>query len=100
MSDFKKAINDVDAGIWYRKMKNLQALIADANVIEQQILKLQESKMPIYDEISSLRQTMVDECCHPLEFLLEQDDWVENDVTYKLVKCKFCERTLSIKPQS
>jgi hypothetical protein len=100
MQGFKKAINDADSGIWYRKLKNLQALVADANTIEQQILELQEQKMPIYDEIAQLRSTMVDECCHPLEFLLEQDNWEENGITYKLVKCKFCERTLSIKPNA
>ncbi len=73
---------------WNRKMDNMVRLLAELNPIEEQILELEAKKIPIFDEIQELRTQMVQDCIHPYEYLL-----IENNVA----KCKFCNRKLVIR---
>jgi predicted nucleic acid-binding Zn-ribbon protein len=72
---------------WNRKMDNMVRLLAEIKPIEDQIIDLQEKKIPIFDEIQRLRKEMVRDCVHPYEYLLVESD---------RVICKFCERKLSL----
>lgn len=72
---------------WNRKMDNMVALLAKLQPIEDQIIELQAQKMPIIDEVQKLRTVMVNECIHPYEYLVIQQDHV---------LCKFCGKRLSL----
>ena len=67
---------------WERKMSRMQRLLQKIQPIEEEIIKLQAKKVPIYDEIQSIREDMVRECIHPFDYLIEKDGYVY---------CKFCE---------
>lgn len=71
---------------WNRKMDNMVSLMARITPIEQQIIDLQAEKMPIFDEIQELRNMMVNECIHPHEYLVVEEDHVV---------CKFCNKKLN-----
>ena len=71
---------------WNRKMDNMVSLMAKLMPIEEQIIELQAQKNPIFDEIQELRNTMVNECTHPYEYLVVEEDHV---------RCKFCNKKLS-----
>lgn len=72
---------------WARKQQNLEKLIHEqVRPIEEQILDLQLKLRPMYDQIQSMRQEMVESCVHPYEMLVTHDD---------AVTCKFCGKTLS-----
>lgn len=72
---------------WNRKMDNMVKLLAEIRPIEEQIITLTEKKIPIFDEIQSLRKQMVQDCVHPYEYVLVEKDHA---------KCKFCERLISL----
>ena len=72
---------------WKRKMKNLQALVEKTQPISDEILELIMKRQPILDELQELRETMVNECIHPFEFLVVQDNHV---------LCKFCNRKIRV----
>ncbi len=73
---------------WNRKMDNMVKLLALLRPIEAEILEIiREKKLPIMDQVSELRSTMVNECVHPFEQLVFVDD---------CVKCKFCETRIGI----
>jgi hypothetical protein len=67
---------------WERKMSRMQRLLQKIQPIEEEIIELQAKKVPIYDEIQSIREDMVRECIHPFDYLIEKDGYVY---------CKFCE---------
>ena len=71
---------------WNRKMDNMVKLLAKLSPIEQDIIRLQGQKMPIFDEVQQLRETMVSECIHPQQYLTRVDG---------VVLCKFCQRRIS-----
>ena len=88
--NIKKVANTAnisDKQSWNRKFDNLQKLINDVNTIGDKILELESSKSPIIDDISILRNQMIQECIHPHEFLLELEDHVI---------CKFCNKKFNI----
>ena len=68
-------------------MDNMVKLIATMRPLEEQILKIIEQKIPIFDAIQELRLTMVKECIHPYDHLT----YFENHV-----RCKFCDRRISV----
>lgn len=72
---------------WNRKMDNMVRLLATLRPIEDQIIELQAKKIPLFDEISGLRKSMINECVHPYEFVLIKDDHA---------RCKFCDHRLSL----
>ncbi len=72
---------------WKRKRDNIEALIERLKPLEQRILNIMEEKLPILDEIATIRNEMVENCIHPIDQLVRFDDHVV---------CKFCERKLSI----
>ena len=72
---------------WNRKMDNLLALYEKISPIEEEIIALIAQKQPIYDEMQEIRQTMVDECIHPYDYL---------DVKEDHLICKFCNRKLKL----
>ena len=73
---------------WNRKMDNMVNLMASLRPIEQKILDIWEKeKNPIMDNIHELRKTMINECIHPYEYLVEKDG---------VIICKFCERRIGL----
>jgi transcriptional regulator with GAF, ATPase, and Fis domain len=68
---------------WTRKHDNMQKLIAQIHPVEEQIIELRASILPIYDEINQLRQIMVEECVHPIDMLVLHNNYIE---------CKFCNK--------
>lgn len=73
---------------WDRKMDNMVTLLARLKPIEDKILDLMSSKMPIMDEIAALRKEMVRDCVHPYTHLLYQGE--------NTIACKFCNKTFAI----
>lgn len=71
---------------WNRKMDNMVSLMAKLRPIEEQIIELQAEKFPIFDEIQTLRNVMVNECIHPYEYLEVAEDHVT---------CKFCNKNIN-----
>lgn len=72
---------------WNRKMDNMVKLMSLLRPLEEQILELQAQKIPVFDEIQELRNTMVKECVHPYEYLIVHPDHV---------MCKFCDRRIRL----
>lgn len=72
---------------WNRKMDNMVKLLAEIHPIEEQIIALNEKKIPIFDQIQDLRKQMVQDCVHPYEYVLVEVDHA---------RCKFCERKISL----
>jgi hypothetical protein len=72
---------------WDRKMDAMVKLLAKLRPIEDQILELMAQKLPIMDEIATLRQDMVRECIHPFDHLVTKEDHV---------LCKFCNKRIGI----
>lgn len=91
MKDPKKIIaqqsTQLDKTSWNRKYENLQKLIAQVNDFADQIMVIENQKLPYVDEINTLRAQMVQECIHPVEFLIEKDD---------IVECKFCNKRIKV----
>lgn len=73
---------------WDRKMDNMVSLIAKLKPIEDQILDLMSTKLPILDEIAALRKDMIRECTHPFTHLVH--------IGPNQVRCKFCDKTLRV----
>lgn len=71
---------------WSRKEKQMERLITQLEPIDDQMLTLLAQKQIILDEITLLRQEMVDTCIHPFHLLVAKDGYVE---------CKFCNRKLN-----
>lgn len=72
---------------WKRKMKKMEGLIEKLQPYEEQILKIILKKQPIMDAIDELRNKMVKECVHPIEYLSHQGDHV---------LCKFCNSKIKV----
>jgi len=72
---------------WKRKMKNLQELVDETQPISEEILKLIAQRQPFLDKIQDLRETMVNECIHPFDFLVVEENHV---------LCKFCNRKIRV----
>ena len=71
---------------WDRKRSNMDRLVGHLRPLEDQILEIRSLMQPIYDEIAELRQTMVDECVHPYDMLINNNDGT--------ITCKFCNKTM------
>jgi hypothetical protein len=72
---------------WNRKMDNMVKLMAKLRPIEQKIQELQAAKVPVIDDITELRTTMIKECVHPYEYLV---------LTESGITCKFCEKKIGL----
>lgn len=72
---------------WNRKMDNMVKLLSQLRPIEEKIVELQAEKIPIFDSIQELRQLMVSECVHPLEYLVVCEDHLT---------CKFCNKKIGL----
>lgn len=72
---------------WNRKMDNMIKLISRLTPIEDQIAELEAQKLPILDDVQSLRHLMVKECIHPYDHLVYHENHV---------RCKFCNRKISV----
>lgn len=81
------AANRSEKVSWNRKMDNMVKLLGQLRPIEEQILELHAQKMPIFDQVQELRETMVKECVHPYEYLVIRDDHA---------LCKFCGKKISL----
>lgn len=73
---------------WNRKLDNMVKLMAKLSPIEDEILEIiKTKKQPLLDQINKLRSTMVNECIHPIEQLVDHNNHIE---------CKFCNRRFNI----
>ena len=71
---------------WKRNHAKIVTIMERLSPIEQQIIELQNEKIPLMDEITKIREGMVSICVHPQDFLIHHNDHIY---------CKFCERKLS-----
>lgn len=79
-----------DRMAWKRRHASMVELIEKLNGVEDEILKIiLEKKYPIMDEITKLRQKMLENCIHPSDHLVVGDDGV--------AVCKFCNTRLRCK---
>lgn len=83
-----KQSDALDKSAWSRKHDKLQELVKNVNKISEKILELEAEKMPFIDEITDLRMQMINECCHPEEYLVEKEDGS--------IECKFCYKTIEV----
>lgn len=72
---------------WERKRTNMTKLVKQLRPLEDKIMEIRAKMQPIYDEISELRSLMVEECVHPYDMLVYNEDATT-------VTCKFCEKTM------
>lgn len=72
---------------WERKRTNMEKLVKQLRPLEDKIMEIRAKMQPIYDEITELRQLMVEECIHPFDMLIY-------DEATQTVTCKFCEKKL------
>ena len=86
-----KAINNqftqLDKSNWQRRYDKLQSLVDDVNKLADEIITIEAKKIPLLDEIASLRELMHHECVHPKDHLVEHSDYAE---------CKFCNRKFTV----
>lgn len=79
--------SQLDRANWQRRYDKIQTLIVKVNDIADKITELEVSKMPILDEITIIRESLVAECVHPREYLIVEDE---------IYHCKFCNRKFAI----
>lgn len=73
---------------WDRKMAKMGKLIDELRPIEEKILKITKfEKYPIMDKIEEVRKVMINECVHPEDQLIVNDD-------YSHAHCKFCGKNI------
>lgn len=73
---------------WNRKLENMVKLMTQVAIIEEKVLQIiSNEKQPILDEVNQLRLTMINECIHPLEQLVDKGDYII---------CRFCEKKLNV----
>jgi hypothetical protein len=72
---------------FHRMMDNLVKAIAELKPIQDKILELETKKIPLVDEIATLRNKMVRDCVHPYEHLVHKGDHIE---------CKFCNKKFAL----
>jgi len=70
-----------------RKLRNMELLIKKLQPLEEEIIELMAKKMPIIDEVDTLRKDMVLTCVHPTEYLIYKGTFID---------CKLCNRSISI----
>lgn len=91
MKDPKKIIHQqstqLDKTSWLRKLDNLQNLVTQVNALADKMSEIEAQKIPILDQIAELRQQMVQECIHPVDQLVEHEDYTI---------CKFCEKRINL----
>jgi hypothetical protein len=80
--------NISDKNSWLRKFDNMQKLVDEVNAYAEEITEIDKKMLPLFDDIAILRNTMVDECIHPIDQLVEHDDHVE---------CKFCNKKFTVR---
>ena len=71
---------------WERKRNNMDLLVKQLRPLEDKIMEIRAKMNPIYDDISTLRKDMVDDCIHPFDMLIHKGDHVD---------CKFCGKSLN-----
>lgn len=74
---------------WKRKMDRMDELLERIRPIEEKKLELIYEAQPIHDEIERVRQLMVKECVHPMDYIVHKGDHI---------LCKFCKSRLAINP--
>jgi predicted nucleic acid-binding Zn-ribbon protein len=70
---------------WERKRNNMDKLVKQLRPLEDKIMEIRAKMNPIYDEIATLRNDMVEDCIHPYDMLVHQGDHID---------CKFCGKSL------
>lgn len=68
---------------WNRKRRQIEALVEQIQPVEQQIIEMRGRIQPTYDTIAEIRESMIHDCIHPADMLIDHDG---------VTICKFCER--------
>jgi hypothetical protein len=77
-----------EVAAWTRKRKSIERIIAtNIRPLEDQIIELNAKLQPLYDQLKTMRQEMVEFCIHPIDMLVEHEDHV---------LCKFCDARLAV----
>jgi len=82
------ATSKAEKASWKRKQKNVEKLIAELEPLEETILENMAAKNKLIDRITTIRAQMIQECIHPHNELVAQED--------DTILCKFCGKTLGI----
>jgi hypothetical protein len=72
---------------WRRKMTKIDKLLAKLEPLNEQALAIILAKQPLLDDVEKVRQQMIKECVHPIDYLVHKGTHV---------LCKFCRK--DIKP--
>lgn len=79
--------NKNEKASWMRKKRNLESLVKDLEPIEEELRDIMQRKNVIMDKINEIRDDMIVECIHPLDYLIHNGDHVI---------CRFCESKLRL----
>ena len=73
---------------WRRKKTRMETLLAELEPLNEQALQLVLKKQPILDKVEVVRQKMILECVHPLDYLVHKGNHI---------LCKFCKSKIQPK---
>lgn len=72
---------------WRRKKKRIDELLERIEPLQQKKLDIILEMQPILDQIEEVRVKMVEECVHPIDYLVHKGTHVE---------CKFCKSKIKV----
>lgn len=77
--------NKNEKASWMRKKRNLETLVEEISLLEDDLRAITQQKQEIIDKINVIRDEMIVECIHPLDYLVHHGTYVI---------CRFCETKL------
>ena len=77
--------NKNEKASWMRKKRNLETLVEELTPLEEELRTITQTKEEIIDKINAIRDEMIVECIHPLDYLVHHGTHVV---------CRFCETKL------
>lgn len=77
--------NKNEKASWMRKKRNLETLVEELSPLEVEFRSVAQLKEEIIDKINEIRDEMVVECIHPLDYLVHHGTFIT---------CRFCETKL------
>lgn len=73
---------------WNRKRKSIERIVGNnIRPIEDQIIEANAKLLPLYDQLKTMRNEMVEFCIHPIDMMVHKGDHVE---------CKFCSAKMAV----
>jgi len=81
LADISKFADKNQRLSWRRKKTRMETLLRELEPLNEEALQLVLKKQPILDKIQVVRQKMILECVHPLDYLVHRG---------RHILCKFC----------